>query len=122
MSPTPFICIEIINMKKIFVAGPYNSDDQSTMDYRLNKIIKYCTDLFLKGDASITPLILGLSYAKKASLPTDSNTWRKFSETLLKGCDEIHVLMMNGWEESKGVQFEIEEAKRLNITVKYIDL
>ena len=88
------------NSKKIFIAGPYNDPNETVKEYRVKAITEYCVSQFIKGNSPISPLLLGLSYAKHSNLPTDTKTWTSFSETLLKGCDEIHVLMINGWEES----------------------
>lgn len=108
--------------KKIFVAGPYNASDKSIMENRMNTIKDYCVKQFLEGNSPISALLMGLVYAQHANLPTDTNTWRTFSETLLKGCDELHVLMLDGWEQSSGVKSEIESATKLNISIKYIKL
>lgn len=38
---------------------------------------------------------------------------------MITKCDEVHVLCIDGWEESKGVAVEIEYAKKFNKPVKY---
>jgi hypothetical protein len=63
---------------------------------------------------------MGLSFAKHGDLPTDTATWTTFSETMLKGCDELHVLMLDGWDKSSGVKIEIAEAERMGIPVIYV--
>lgn len=108
--------------KKIFVAGPYNTPDDAIKEYRMNTIKDYCVKQFLDGNSPISALLMGLVYATHAELPTDTDTWRTFSETLLKGCDELHVLMVDGWELSSGVKSEIESANKLNIPIKYITI
>ncbi len=108
-------------MKKIFVAGPYNGGDTQIKEFRLNKITEYCTNLFLGGLTPVSPLLMGLNLAKFASLPTDTDTWKVFSQTLMRGCDELHVLMIEGFDVSKGVGYEIEAAKSMGIVIKYIE-
>lgn len=106
--------------KKIFVAGPYNTPDESVKEMRMNAIKDYCVAMFREGNSPISALLMGLVYATHAELPTDTDMWRTFSETLLKGCDELHVLMVDGWDQSSGVRSEIEAATKLNIPIKYI--
>ena len=108
--------------KKIFVAGPYNTYDETIKEYRINTIKNYCVKMFYEGNSPISALLMGLVYAEHSSLPTDTNTWRTFSETLLKGCDELHVLMIDGWEQSSGIESEIKAANKLNIPILYIKL
>lgn len=37
-----------------------------------------------------------------------SDYWVAFDKAFMSRCDEIAVLKLDGWEASKGVQFEIE--------------
>lgn len=106
--------------KKIFVAGPFNDNSEDIKNFRIKTISEYCVKLFNKGDSPISALLMGLSFAKFGNLSTDTNTWITFSETLLKGCDEMHVLCVDGWDKSTGVKIEVEEATRLNIDIIYI--
>ncbi len=107
---------------KIFVAGPYNHSDDKIKEFRFNKITEYCTQLFLNGLSPISPLLIGLNMARFGNLPTDTETWKVYSETLLKGCDELHVLMLNGWDISIGIKYEIQEATLRNIPIKFIKM
>ena len=106
--------------KKIFVAGPFNADSEDIKNKRVQSIAEYCVKLFNNGDSPISALLMGLSFAKYGNLTTDTDTWKVFSETMLKGCDEVHVLKIEGWQKSSGVKIEIEKAIRLNIPIKYI--
>lgn len=108
--------------KKIFVAGPFNHPNTDIKEHRIETIKQYCVDKFREGNSPISALLMGLVYAEHSQLPTDTDTWRTFSETLLKGCDELHVLMLDGWKESSGVQSEIKAAEKLNIIIKYIKI
>lgn len=106
-------------MKKIFVAGPFNGTEDEK-EFRVKTISQYCVALFNEGFSPISPLLMGLSFAKYGDLPTDTETWKVFSETLLKGCDEVHVLCIDGWENSSGIKIETNKANELEIPIKYI--
>ncbi len=106
--------------KKIFVAGPYNHHNAEIKRQRIDLIVGYCVELFQNGDSPISPLMMGMAMVKLANLPTDTETWVVYSETLMTGCDELHVLMLEGWEISVGIQAEVAAAKKLNIPIKYI--
>jgi hypothetical protein len=106
--------------KKIFVAAPFNGTEVEKEE-RVKNLSEYCVKLFNQGDSPISALLMGLSFAKYGNLPTDTETWKIFSETLLKGCDELHVLMLDGWDKSTGVSIEIAKANNMGIEIKYIN-
>lgn len=106
---------------KIFVAGPFNHPDQNVKDARVRAIAEYCVRMFNEHKNPISALLMGLSFAAHGNLSTDTKTWETFSGTMVRGCDELHVLMMEGWEESSGVKLEIEIAQHLGIPVRYIE-
>ena len=56
---------------------------------------------------------MGLTFAEVGELPTDTNTWTQFCKNNLKGCDELHLLMLEGWDASEGVASEISESDKL---------
>ena len=107
--------------KKIFVAGPFNGVSEEAKQERVNSIKRYCVKLFSEGHAPISALLMGLTFADVGGLPTNTETWTYFCEQMLSGCDELHVLMLDGWEKSGGVAAEIEVAKNLGIEIKYVN-
>ena len=109
-------------MSKIFVAGPFNHPDDFIKKLRTDSIATYCVKLFNEGHVPVSALLCGLTFAEHGNLPTDTNTWENFSKVMVKGCDELHVLQLEGWDLSSGVKLEIEEAKNLNIPIIYITL
>ena len=52
----------------------------------------------------------------------DDEWWYEYDVGWLEHCDELIVLMLPGWAESKGVRIEIEAAEELDIPVSYADL
>ena len=105
---------------KIFVSGPFNTSDEELKLKRVKTISKYCSDLFRLGITPVSALLTGLKIAEYNNLPTDTNTWVKYSEDMVEGCNELHVLMIDGYLESSGIKAEINKAIELNILVKYI--
>lgn len=54
------------------------------------------------------------------SLPRDFTFWQRFDETMLSRCDELWVLCLDGVEESKGVNSELDIAERFNLPIRYV--
>lgn len=107
-------------MKKVFVAIPYNHPDEAVKEYRLKTIKSYCIKMFEEDHAPVSPLLMALIIAEHGALPTDTYTWIKYCKALIKGCDEVHVLMVPDWEKSVGVADEIIAAESMGIEIKYI--
>jgi hypothetical protein len=107
-------------VKKIIVVGPYNNHDVELKMARVRTIGKYCGELFNQGHIPVSALLSGLAFAEHAKLPTDTMTWSNFSKKYIKGCDEMHVLQLEGYLNSTGVQLEIAEAMELGIKILYI--
>jgi len=106
--------------KKVIVVGPFNTTDEELKKRRVHTIATYCAELFHKGIIPVSALLSGLAFAEHAELPTDTMTWANFSKLYVNGCDEMHVLQLEGYDTSRGVLLEIAEAERLGITIKYI--
>jgi hypothetical protein len=47
--------------------------------------------------------------------------WLKQDFAILKKCDKMFVLMLDGWEKSYGIKKEIEFANNNNIPVEYLE-
>ena len=53
-------------------------------------------------------------------LPPDWAFWQRLDCELLRRCDEVVVLMLDGWESSAGVQAEVRLAGELGKPVRYV--
>lgn len=65
-----------------------------------------------------------ISYQFKELYPKKFGTtfkdWKDIDICAIDHCDEIWVLMMDGWKESVGVQAEIKHAKKNKIPIRYV--
>lgn len=67
----------------------------------------------------ISPIAHTQPIAFAGDLPLEFAYYAAYDELLISRCDELHVLMLKGWQESIGVTAEIAIAKRLNKPVIY---
>ena len=105
---------------KVVVVAPFNTPDVVLKKKRVHTIGVYCGELFKQGIVPVSALLLGLAIAEHNDLPTDSATWINFSKNCVRGCDELHVLQLEGYLDSIGVQLEIAEAMELGIKIVYV--
>ncbi len=99
------------NRKKIYVASRYAGDIHTNV----RNAIKYCRYVI---DKDCMPIASHLLYPQilDDSVPEQRDLGLMFGLALLATCQEIWCF----GEISKGMQQEINEAKRLHIPVKYI--
>ncbi len=121
-------------MKRVFISFPYTGATKEETNKRVGIAKLYSMDLVTEGKAPFAPAIMGdamiaeLKQAMSTSMsifaPVDAsfNAWELFCYSYLDICNEMHVLMLPGWENSVGVRAEITRAERHDIEIKYIEL
>lgn len=116
------IGIEIKKSKKLYyLAVPYSNPDKSIILERFHKVNIATGKLLNEGKFVFSPISMSHPVAEDASLPSNWEYWLSYDELLLSRCDELIILMLDGWKESVGVTAEIEIAKRLGKPISYLD-
>lgn len=87
---------------------------------RYQKAVDATAYLMSKGLAVYSPIVATHPVAVKHNLPLGSEYWMQFDELALRKCDEIVVLMLDGWRESPGVTKEINIMLELHKDVTYL--
>jgi len=103
-------------MKRIYLAGPYSSDNVIGVLNNIGIGIKKASEILKGGDAVFCPF-LGFHYQILDQTLTKEDYYR-VSMAWLEVSDEVWVL--ENWEGSTGTQKEIERANELNIPVKFL--
>ncbi len=111
-------------MKLIYIASPFSHEEKGVRFKRFKEITYISAQLHKKfGYAMFLPITQ--SYMMQEALPEikgDFETWKEV-DLFMVGlkCDEVWIILMEGWKESKGVQAEIHHARALNKRLRYID-
>lgn len=53
--------------------------------------------------------------------PLGWDFWEEYDRVMISKCDKLIVLMLEGFETSKGVNNEIKIAEELNIPVEFME-
>ena len=105
-------------MKRVYVAGAYSATNVITVLDNMRKGMRLSTEVMLAGYAPFCPW---LDYHFQLMLRDDENltvqSYYDYSMAWLEVSDA--VLLVPGWEHSKGTIEEIKVAKSLNIPVYY---
>ena len=92
----------------IYLASPYSHPDPAVMQRRFEDVRAVTAALLRRGEIVYSPIVHGHAIATAHELPTDHDFWLRHCFAMLERADNLHVLMLDGWKESKGVQAEID--------------
>jgi hypothetical protein len=99
---------------KVYVAGPYSADNILDVLKNIRTGISAATLLLQNGFAVFCPFV-DFQYGLSGSLPME--VYKNNSLEFLNSCDII--LMLPGWEQSKGAKEELRIAMFRNMRVFY---
>lgn len=104
----------------IYLASPYAHPFKSVMQWRYDRMVKYVTTQFYYGCCVYSPIVHNHPTAVTGILPRTWEFWSKIDLDMLRRADALHVIRLNGWQKSKGVQAEIEFARQAGIPIIYV--
>lgn len=97
----------------IYLASPYSHPDPEVEKYRYETVCKVAGELMARGFHVYSPIAHSRAIAIASEFPHDFNFWEATDRDMITRCDSVYVLMLPGWEDSQGVQAEIQIAKEL---------
>ena len=103
----------------VYLASPYSHPDPRVRQARFQAACRAAAALLSAGEIVFSPIAHSHPIAAHG-LPTDWEFWECADGELLRRCDELLVLMLPGWQESRGVQAEIAMARELGMPVRYL--
>lgn len=104
----------------IYLASPYSHSDPAVMEERFDAACKAAGYLMTQGHHVFSPIAQCHPIAMRTpGMPTDWQFWKAYDEQVIAACDELWVLMLDGWQESRGVAAEKEIAFRLGKPIRH---
>jgi len=107
--------------KLSYLACPYMHENETVIEERFQLITKIAAHLITKGILVISPITHNHPINKSGLIERCWETWKEFDTELIKRCDQMIVIKINGWKESTGVQAEIKIAEKLGKPIKYME-
>jgi len=104
----------------IYLASPYTHPDSSVRQVRFQVACRRAAEMLRSGILVFSPIAYTHAIAAHG-LPVEWSFWERFDRTFLDICSEVWVLMLDGWQESKGVAAEIKIACELGKPVNYVE-
>jgi hypothetical protein len=106
----------------IYLASPYTHTDPDVMQERFEYVRAAAAEMLARGEIVYSPIVHGHAIATAHDLPTDFEFWMRHSFAMLERADNLYVLRLDGWLESRGVTAEIGWWKRhrRGVRIKHI--
>lgn len=103
----------------VYVAIPYSHNSLPIKEYRFHLANKYTAELYNNGTFAFSPITHSHPLHVYGTR-TDFEFYEPLDLKIIENCKELHVIIADGWLESRGVQAEIAHAHKHRIPVKYI--
>ncbi len=104
----------------IYLASPYSHDDALVRETRFRMVCRVAARLMRHGEQVFSPIAHTHPIAE-FGLPKGWEYWEEFDRWFIERCDEVVVLMIDGWKTSRGVRAEIILAKEFGKLIRYMD-
>lgn len=105
----------------IYLASPYSHPNPAVREQRFRAVCRAAVAMIKMGHAVFSPIAHSHALVEHG-LPIDWSFWEQHDRHHLTHCDEVVVLMLDGWEASVGVRGEVRIAKEMNKPVRYTDI
>ena len=105
----------------IYLAAPYSHEDSDVVARRMAYFCIVDAKLCKQGLITVSPLSKHL-IKTYTDIPLTWDFWKSYSEKLMEKCDSLYVITLSGWEDSIGVQAEIQMAKERSMEIVYLDV
>lgn len=102
---------------KIYLAIPYTGIEQLSFE-TANRV---SGRLMQEGHIVFSPISHSHPIAQTCELPAHWDYWKEADTAFLSWCDEVRVVMLDGWQRSKGVNAEMEIAEMIGKKIRFID-
>lgn len=102
----------------IYLASPYSHPDARVREERFRQACVATAELLRLGHVVFSPIVHSHPLCE-FGLPGDWSWWERVDGEMLRRCDRVVVLMIDGWIDSLGVAAEIAMAHELGKPVRY---
>ena len=105
----------------IYLASPYSHPEEEVRQRRFDAACRAAATLIRQGRTVFSPIAHSVAICRYG-VPLDWRFWQRHDRCYLEACDEVVVLMLDGWGESVGVQAEIAIARDLGKPVTFLSV
>ena len=109
-------------MKKIYLSTPYSHEDENVREKRYEQVTRVAADIMVReGHNVFSPITHSHPLVQVTDgLPDSFEGWEALDYQYIDWCDALWVLLLPGWERSKGVAHEVKYANEKGTPVFYV--
>lgn len=107
-------------MFDVFIISPYTAGNISIESERARDADLYVAELAREGIVAYSTISAMHHLLTICDLPGTWVFWKNHCTKMIRSAKEVHVLELEGWEESEGVAAELEIAAKYNKPVIFI--
>lgn len=93
--------------KLIYLASPYSSPHPDIREHRFICVCNYAARMIRNGHLVFSPIAHSHPIADIGRLAGNWQYWSRFDFAMLRRCDELWILQLDGWDLSEGIKAEI---------------
>lgn len=97
----------------IYLASPYSDPDAAVRQRRYEAALTFTKQHLRSGVPIFSPIL----YGHHLNLGTSFQQWLPFNMAILRRCEKLFLLRLEGWKESRGCAFELRVAGFLQIPI-----
>jgi hypothetical protein len=90
------------------------------MEQRFDAACRFAGQLMSQGHVVFSPIAHTHPIAVRCELPRGWDFWERFDREFVLSARKLVVLMLDGWDSSKGVAAEIAIAMEAGIPIEYM--
>lgn len=105
----------------IYLASPYTSPDPLLRKTRFLLVEQVTAQLIEEGYFIYSPIVHCHAFVEKYALDSTFTYWRQYNIDMIRRADELWVLTIPGYLESRGVTAEIDFARLAGLEIKWVN-
>jgi hypothetical protein len=95
-------------------------DGMALREFRYQKAMLYTAEFTKKGEVVFSPILHSHPLALKHMIPGDFKFWEKIDFAFIDSAERVRVIMMDGWDRSRGVTAEVNYARSIDKPIEYV--
>lgn len=105
----------------LYLATPYSHENPEIRRERYLKACRITAVLMKAGIPVFSPLLNSVPAVEEGGLELEHDGFLAIDLPILRRCEEVLIVDIDGWDKSKGVQTEMNEALLRSIPVTLIE-